>query len=222
MLLVLLVVLNVILRFQPTFNEIGLDSFFIHAMINSLNEFGYGRWVANSLSFFGLMPYSYTSSVQFLISGISQSTGLEVEQIIFAVTFMFGTFSIFPIYLLAGSIIKDDIFKFFVAFGYSTCQAILTYTTLTIPTRGLFIVLVPICIFLLLKIRQDYIDRIGTEIGNYLVRFNKKYVLLFIVFFIFLFTTHHLVYFLIPVVFSFLIVIVYENVLHKKVSCLCI
>ena len=217
-LLVLLVVLNVILRFQPKFSEVGLDSFFVHAMINSLNEFGYGKWVLHPLSFFGLTPYSYTSSVQFLISGICQSTGLEVEQIILAVTFIFGTFSIFPIYLLAGHIIKDDIFKFFVAFGYSTCQAILTYTTLTIPTRGLFIVLAPIGIFLLLKIRQGYSDRIGTEIGNDFVRLKKRYVLLFIVFFTLLFTTHHLVYFLIPVVFSFLILIVYENVLHKKVN----
>ena len=64
----LLIILNVILRFQVVPNEIFPDSFLMHIMVNSLNEFGYAKWFLHPLSVIGLYPASYSSSMQFLLS----------------------------------------------------------------------------------------------------------------------------------------------------------
>ena len=65
-----------------------------------------------------------------------------------------GTFVMFSAYLLAGLIIKDDIFKFLLAFTLSISQGILNYTTWQISARGFFVLLLPFFLYLLLKSRS--------------------------------------------------------------------
>jgi len=181
----LLILLNIILRFQVVQNEIGWDSFSMHIMTNSLTEYGYARWWLHPLSVFGLYPASYTSTMHFLLSGIEQTTGLEMRWVIFLYCVFFGLVSMFTAYLMAGEIIDDDLFKFLVAFGFSTSPAVVGYTTWTIAARNLLVVLAPLLVYLLLKCRMSI-----------------RYVPLTVLFAIFLFTTHHLFYFLIPAFFS--------------------
>lgn len=193
LLFILLLILNLILRFQISPREIGSDSFEMHIMANSISEFGYAKWILNPLSFVGLYPASYASSMQFLLSGISQTTGLEMNSVIFLYTIFLGLLSMFTGYLMAGAFLNNDVFKFLSAFIFSTLPAVLTYTTWTIPTRGLFVILAPIAIYLLLKIVE-------------IVKI--RYVLLLTLFSTFLFSTHHLFYFLIPLFFSTVIIVV--------------
>jgi len=181
----LLILLNIILRFQVVQNEIGWDSFLMHIMTNSLTEYGYARWWLHPLSVFGLYPASYTSTMHFILSGIEQTTGLEMRWAIFLYCVFFGLLSMFTSYLMAGEIIDDDLFKFLVAFGFSTSPAVVGYTTWTIAARNLLVVLAPLLVYLLLKCRTSI-----------------RYVPLTVLFAIFLFTTHHLFYFLIPAFFS--------------------
>ena len=184
----LLIVLGIILRFQVVSHEIGWDSFLMHIMANSLNEYGYARWFLHPLSIFGLYPASYTSTMQFFLSGISQSTGMEMRWVIFLYCVFIGLLSMFTAYLMAGEIIDNDLFKFLVAFGFSTSPAVLGYTTWTIPTRGLLVILAPLLVYLLLKCRKSI-----------------KYAPLTLLLAIFLFATHHLFYFFIPVFFALFI-----------------
>ena len=188
MLIGLLAMLNIILRFQVVQNEIGWDSFVMHIMANSLTEYGYARWWLHPLSVFGLYPASYTSTLHFLLSGIEQTTGLEMRWVIFLYCVFFGLVSMFTAYLMAGEIIDDDLFKFLVAFGFSTSPAVVGYTTWTIAARNLLVVLAPLLVYLLLKCRTSI-----------------RYVPLTVLFAIFLFATHHLFYFLIPAFFSVVI-----------------
>ena len=188
----LLIILNVILRFQVVPNEIFPDSFLMHIMVNSLNEFGYAKWFLHPLSVIGLYPASYSSSMQFLLSAISQTTGLEMRWVIFLYCVFIGLLSMFTAYSMAGAIINDDLFKFLVAFAFSTSPGVLAYTTWTIPTRGLFVVLAPLLIYMLLKCRLSI-----------------KYAPLTFILTTFLFATHHLFYFLIPSFLIFLILIIY-------------
>lgn len=190
-LFILTILLNTILRFQVVQNEIGVDSFLIHIMTNSISEFGYAQWISNVLSIFGLSPYSYTSSVPFLLSGIYQVTNINMEDVIFIYCLFLGIFSIFTAYVMASIINKDDLFKILVAFSFSLSPAVLAYTTMTIPTRGLLIIASPL-IFLLMS--------------KYLITEKLKYILILTGLTIFLFSTHHLFYFLIPVFVSFLII----------------
>jgi len=188
MLFISLIILNIILRFQVVPNEIFPDSVIIHIITNSLTEFGYAKWVLHPLSIFGLYPLSECSAVPFFLSGITQTTGMEMRWVIFLYCVFIGILSMFTAYLMAGELIDNDVFKILVAFGFSTSPAVLGYTTWTIPLRGLLVVLAPLLIYLLLKCHTSV-----------------KYIPLTVIFAILLFATHHLFYFLIPAFFAFFI-----------------
>ena len=189
-----LIILNIILRLQVVPNEIGADSFIVHMMANSISEFGYAKWVLHPNSFFGMYAYSEVSAVPFFLSGICQSTGIEMRWVIFLYCILLGTLSMFTAYLMAGAIIDDDLFKFLVAFTLSTSPAILGYSTWTIPARGLFIVLAPLLVYMLLKCRGY-----------------TRYIPLTISFAVFLYATHHLIYFFLPVFLAFFVLLVLET-----------
>lgn len=192
----LLLILNFILRIPSVPHEIGWDSFIIHLMVNSISTFGNAKWWVNPASIFGAYPYAESpSSVPFLLSGISQSSSVNTEYTILIYSFILGIFSVFAAYLMAGSIWNNDIFKFNVAFVFSTFQGILTFSTWTANARTLLIILLPIFIFMLFKIRK-FIFRFG---------------LICILFFILFSTTHHMVYFIVPIIFCFFsLIIVYK------------
>jgi len=99
---------------------------------------------------------------------------------------------------MAGEIFDNDLFKLLVAFGFSTSPGVLGYTTWTVPTRGLFVVLAPLLIYMLLKCRLSI-----------------KYAPLTFILTAFLFATHHLFYFLIPSFLIFLILIIYFKLRSK-------
>ena len=190
-LFIFLIILNIVLRTQPAFNEVvaGGDSLEIHSQINSISEFGYAKWITSSLSFFGLTPLSYTSAIHFLIAGIHQITGIEDRWVIYIYGLVLGITSIFCIYLFAGEIVNDDLFKFLVSFGFSTSGALLDFTTWTFSTRGLVVVLGPLLLYLMVRTHLNSTN-------------GRKYMLLLVIMAILLFASHHLFYFFIP---SFLV-----------------
>ena len=198
-LLTLLIILNLILRLPATPHEIGWDSFTIHALANSISTFGEARWWIHPASIGGFYPYSDPSVVPFILSGISQCTGIDMEWTIWLFSVFLGVFSIFTAYLLAGEIKKgDDIFKFLVAFGFSTSQSMLCSTTWCLSTRGLFFVLLPLFIYLMLKSRT----------------FKLRYGILSLVFFMLLAATHQLFILTIPIIAIFFIFLGHRH-LHR-------
>lgn len=195
-LFILLIVLNFLLRYPTTPHELGHDSFIVHSMANSVSEFGYAKWWLHPASIIGSYPYAITpSSVPFLLSGISQSSTIDMEVTIFIYSMILGLFSIFSAYLVAGKIWNDDLYKFLVAFLYSTSQGILAFTTWTAHSRTLLILLLPIFIYLLLYTR------------SFKVRFS---ILTFIIF-VLLVTTHKLFYFTIPFIIGYFAILISYN-----------
>lgn len=192
--------LNLILRYPATPHEIGWDSFAIHSLANSISIFGDAKWWIHPLSIIGLYPYSYASAVPFMLSGISQLTSMNMEWTVWFFSSVFlGLLSIFTAYLIAGEILDNDIFKYLVAFGYSTSQGILYFTTWTVSTRGAFIVLLPLFIYLLLKSRTSKL----------------KYGILSFILFLILLTTHRLIFFTVPIFIAYLVTITTQNYFHK-------
>lgn len=187
----LLIILNIVLRFQVVSNEVGLDSLIMHMMANSISEFGCAKWILHPNSFLGLYPYSEVSSVPFFLSGICQSTDIEMRWAIFLCCILLGLLGMFTAYLMAGAIIDDDLFKFLAAFAFSTSPALLGYSTWTIPARGLFIALAPLLVYMLLKCR-GYV----------------RYIPLIIFITVFLCATHHLIYLFLPMFFAFFVLLV--------------
>lgn len=176
---ILLALLNVILRLPTTPHEIGWDSFAIHASANTISTFGYAKWWLNLSGVFGFYPYSYASAVPFFLSGISQLTSIDMEWTIWVYCVLISMLSALTAYLMASSIRDDQLFSLIVAILYSISSGILYFTTWTVSTRGLFIVLLPLFIYLLLKSRNS-----------------KKNMILLLSLCILLAAIHHLFYFL--------------------------
>lgn len=195
-LFILLIVLNVILRYAVVPHELFPDSFEMHILANSLSEFGEARWWVHPLSIIGMYPNSYASAISFILSGVSQCTGLDVELVIFIYGLIFGLFSMFAGYIVAGEIYDDDLFKFFVAFAFSTSQGILAYTTWTAHARSPFIVIFPLFLYALLHFGKQQ---------------NLRFGLITVVLSFLLLATHHLTFYLIPVFAAcFLVKLVYK------------
>lgn len=209
-LFICIILLNIILRFPPNSNESvsGGDSIEIHTQINLLSQFGYAPWISSPLSFFGLSPVSYTSAVQFFISGLHQITKIEMRWIIFIYSLVLGLSSIFFAYILAGKIIDDDSFKFFAVLGFSVSGAILDLSTWTLTTRNLLAVMAPLLLYLILSIKLSSQNKIA-------------YGVLTVAVTILLFATHHIFYFLIPSYISLILTILISklrnhfNLRHK-------
>ena len=193
----------ILFRLPSTPHEIGFDSVEMHVLANSVSAFGEARWWINSLSVGGFYPYSYASAVPFMLSGISQCTGIDMEWTIWLFCVVIGLLSAFAVYLVAGAIWENDIFKFLVVFGYSTSQGILTYTTWTVTTRGFLIALLPLFVYTLLKCRTSAI----------------RYGIFTFVLFVLLMLTHHLFYFTIPLIMAcFIIAVLYKLSEHINIK----
>jgi len=121
-----------------------------------------------------------------------------MELIIWLFSVIIGLFSAFAAYILAGLIKDDDAFKFLVAFSYSLAPGILAFTTWNLSMRGPFMALLPLFIYILLKSR----------------RFAIRCCVLAFITFILLGAIHHLIYFTIPIILSFVVV----SLLYNKIK----
>lgn len=170
----LLVLLNIVLRIPSIPHEKGRDSFYIHSLANSINAFGHANWWEHWLSVFGYYPYSYASGLPFTLSGMSQLLGVDIEITILIYSFIFGLFTIFIAFILAGLIYKNFVFQYFMAFFFSISSGIMLFTTWEASARGPFMIFLPFLLFLLLK--------------KYLL---VKKIILAILAIVFLFSLHH-------------------------------
>jgi hypothetical protein len=197
----LLIVLNIVLRIPSIPHEKGLDSFFIHSLSNSVTDLGFANWWIHWLSVFGYYPYSYASAVPFSLSGISQLTGMETEGAILFFCICLGLFSIFSVYILAGLLYDDFLFKYLMALVYSLSPAVMFFTTWEISSRGPFIIFLPVFIYLILK--------------N--LKYEKK-ILLAIVMGIFLFSVHHLGIIILPITMLFIFINLVSKIRIAKIK----
>jgi hypothetical protein len=197
----LLITLNLILRYQLVHHETGIDSFEMHILANSISEFGEARWWTNPFAIVGMHPNSYASAISFTISGISQCSDIDIELSILVYSIILGIFSIFASYILAGMLYDDDFFKFIIAFGFSTCQGILTYSTWTANARSPFVILLPLFLYALWQSRKNFL----------------RFGLITVSITLLLFTTHHLFVYLMPVFAAyFTVVVAYELAKHIR------
>lgn len=185
--IILLAVLNFVFRIPSIPHEKGVDSFFIHSLANSITTFGSANWWVHWLSVFGYYPYSYASAIPFSLSGVSQLTGIEMENTVLLFCIILGLFSAFSAYLLAGVLYDNFLFKYLMALLYSVSPGVMFFTTWEISSRGPFIIFFPLFMYLTMK-KFHYI----------------KYVFLLFIISIYLISIHHLAVILVPVIFLFI------------------
>lgn len=201
----ILIILNIALRIPTTPHEIGWDSFRTHGLAQIISDEGYIKWTLNPLSIFGLYPYSYATAVPLALSNFSLLTNINinVEWIIWLFSVFTAIIGIFTSYLMAGQIYNNKLFKFFVAFAFSTSLNFVYFTTWTVSTRALFIALLPLFIYFLLKYNSQK---------------NLKYILFTVLLFFILALIHHLYIFTLIILMSFLVThLFYHKIRHKKI-----
>ena len=179
----LLIILNIVIRIPSAPHEIGGDTYQLHSLANSITQFGEARWWTDWSSAFGMTSYSYSSAVPFSLSGISQATGIDMEIAVYLYSLSLGLLGAFTAYVMAGAIYNEFLFKYLLSLFYSISSGILAFTSWNASARGLFLVLFPLFIFLLLKKSSSW-----------------KKLLLIILSLIFLRATHNFFYFCIPLI----------------------
>jgi hypothetical protein len=187
--------LNIAIRYPTAQHEIGIDSFVMHILSNSIIENHFGKWILHPLSYIGLYPLSYPSAYPFLAAGTSLTSGLQVEASILIISVVLGLIGVFSTYFLAREIKNDDLFCFVVAFAFSLSPIFIKMTYWQASTRNLFIALAPACILLLLKTRGFAINRLNILFVILLVTVGTSHRLgVFMIFILIAYLTGVLIY----------------------------
>ncbi len=145
------ILFSITLRYPTTSHETGVDSFFIHNLTTNIIREGNGEWVLNPLSLFGLFPLSYPSAGPFLFAGLSWLSGLSVEVTILLASLAFGAFGVLTSFALAREFRDDDFFCLSVSSIYAFAPRFLSFTLWTGSMRGLFMVVLPIFVWTILR-----------------------------------------------------------------------
>ena len=212
-LILLAVSINILLRCPAVYAEFGVDSFFIHAMAQSLKINGRGPWLMHFASYFGLYPFSYPSGTPFLLSAISQVSGLDIEHSILTLSMAIGILSFFSAFLLASVFFKRDSIRILVGILYSTSPLLIKYSYWTASARGLLLALMPIILWLIIMASRRPTDTCGKEI-NTLKIFRVKIITLAIFSMIVSFTIHYASW----IVLAFIIVYIMIISIHRWLS----
>lgn len=146
-----LIVLNVLMRIPFIPHEFGSDSFFIHTFANQIVEHEHAPWLIHPLSFFGLYPLSNASVVPILLAILSLQSGVGMEYVILYASMAFSILGALSAYALAGKIRNTLQFKFLTAFLFSLSPLALKFSGWTTSTRGLFLMMTPLLLWILLE-----------------------------------------------------------------------
>ena len=187
LLLIFVLMLNVVIRIPSLPHSYGIDTYGIRSLSNSIATFGEARYWINMLSIGGFYPYSYASAEPFLLAGTRQLADFSTEIYPWAFGLVIGLLSFFTSFLLAKEIVKNDVYRFVVAIAFSVAPGVLIHTTWSVSTRGLFLVLYPLLLFLLVKTKEKPF----------------RFTFLIFVFLILLAVTHHFFWFTLPGILGF-------------------
>lgn len=147
----ILILINLAVRLPIINIEAGGDSAYIHQMSQSIIDNGEAKWIIHPASVAGLFPYSYPSSVQYIIAILTSITNIDMTHIILIISFIFGIVCMLGSYILALELTKNNVIGLFAAIAYSLNSRIVGLTVWGISTRGLFFALFPIFLYTLVK-----------------------------------------------------------------------
>ena len=74
----------------PSGNEVGVDSYTIHALADTIAQQGRMGWLISPLSYFGLAPFSYAPAVPVSLAGLEELSGLGGEPSVLVYSLLLG------------------------------------------------------------------------------------------------------------------------------------
>ncbi len=145
---------SLVLRY-PGNHELGYDSFFVHTLAQSIVSTGQAKWAFSLFSYFGWYPLSYPSGVPFQLAAMSELSSLNVEATILLLSLMLGLVGILNAFLMAREFRFDDRYALLVALAYGFAPRFLDFTLWQASTRDLFMAVLPLFIWGLLRFRRQ-------------------------------------------------------------------
>jgi hypothetical protein len=141
---------SLILRY-PGDHEVGVDSFAIHTLAESILRQGGAVWMLNPLSYFGWYPVSYPAAGPFVLAALGSLAGMEIEGAILLSSLVFGLVGLLGGYLMARGFRPTGSFPLAVAFIYAFAPRFLAFNLWQASTRNVFMALLPFFIWSLLR-----------------------------------------------------------------------
>ena len=191
----LLVIFNIVFRYPSVPHPHVGDTYYIMTLANTISSAGYMEWFVHPLSAFGLYPLSYPAAGPLVLSIVSQTLGITMEQSVLLMSTFYGVFGCLAIYILAKAITKNDFISFITALLFSTSPLFLGFTIFKGSSRGFFIALLPLFVWVLLRWNVD--------------RPRVKFTVLGIFFFVLLGLIHRMVIFVTILLFAYFITIMW-------------
>src|SRR5256712_1342030 len=151
-LLLFLLGLNLIARYPRTPHELGFDGFVYHGMTVSIIQNGYAEWILTPFSYFGLYPLSHPSASFFFLADLAHLAGTPVEGAILMFDMSLVALGLLGSFLLSMEIRRDEGLGLLVAALFTLSPRFVSGLLWEIPTRTLFSALVPLLIWLLLRL----------------------------------------------------------------------
>jgi hypothetical protein len=165
-----MILLSLAIRYPRTPHEMGVDSFFIHNLSTNIAMDGHAEWILNPLSWFGWYPLSYPSAGPFLLANFSLVGGQPIEATILVASMAFGAIGVLTSFVMAREFRDDAVFCLFASFIYSFAPRFLSFTLWSASTRSLFMVLLPVFIWSVLRAyREPRVRNFIFVLGTFLV-----------------------------------------------------
>src|SRR2546425_8844581 len=153
-LLLFLLGLNLIARYPRTPHELGFDGFVYHGMTVSIIQHGHAEWILTPFSYFGLYPLSHPSGSFFFLADLAQLAGTPIEAAILLFDMSLVALGLLGAFLLSMEIRRDEGLALLVSALFSLSPQFVSGLLWEIPTRTLFSALVPLLIWLLLRLHR--------------------------------------------------------------------
>lgn len=167
----------------PGSHEIGVDSFAIHTLAQSIVASGRAVWTLNPFSYFGWFPASYPSAGPFMLSSIAALSQVNMEGTILLTSLMFGLVGIGTSFLMALEFNREKYFAIGVSFVYSLAPRFLDFTLWQASTRDVFMALFPVFIWAVLRFykRRTFANAALLSVSFFILAASHRLVVLAIV-----------------------------------------
>jgi hypothetical protein len=154
-LLLFLVLVNIMMRFPRTPHAIGVDSFVVKGLADSIAIDGFAIWMLHPLSYLGLFPLSYPSGGIYFVATYEVLTGDLGETSLLVISMLLGVLGVPIAFMMAREFKDDDAFALVVAFIFSLSPKFINTTMWESPTRSAFMTFAPLFLWALLRAHKS-------------------------------------------------------------------